>query len=119
MQQSGPWSSLDSHGYNVFALVVGCVFHLVAKPPYPAIGTLTNVFCTSGPNLVILAWMGDDYRADKIVIDKYTDGHTHTDEGNDDNQRYKFGLWWKNKINVCNLIFIEYEYAASSQYEFM
>ena len=24
------------------------------------IGTLTKVFCTSGPNLVVLAWMGDE-----------------------------------------------------------
>ena len=29
-------------------------------PPPPTIGILTKVFCTSGPNLVILAWMGGD-----------------------------------------------------------
>ena len=28
--------------------------------PPKTIGILTNVFCTSGPNLVILAWMGDE-----------------------------------------------------------
>ena len=28
--------------------------------PHKIIGILTNVFCTSGPNLVISAWMGDE-----------------------------------------------------------
>ena len=43
---------------------------------------LTNVFCTSGPNLVILAERGDELR---------TDGHTHrqTDAGNDNTRRPK------------------------------
>ena len=27
---------------------------------HKTIGILANVFCTSGPNLVILAWMGDE-----------------------------------------------------------
>ena len=31
-----------------------------------------------GPNLVILAWMGPSYRADKQVIDTQTDTHTDT-----------------------------------------
>ena len=71
------------------------------------IGILTKVFCTSGPNLVVLAQTGDElshrqaqngvnsdfevkfelegqrfprYRTDKQVIDAQTDthGHTHT-----------------------------------------
>ena len=30
-----------------------------SQSPSKTIGNLNNVFCTSGPNLVILAWMGD------------------------------------------------------------
>ena len=36
------------------------------------IGTQTEVFCISGPNLVILAWMGDE-----LSCDWYTDTQTH------------------------------------------
>ena len=39
------------------------------------IGILTKVFCTSGPNLVILAWPGD------TQTDTQMDGNT--DAGND------------------------------------
>ena len=55
----------------------GYVFPVVVKPenltfsvkfdleghgqlPPKTIGILAKVFCTSGPNLVILAWMGDE-----------------------------------------------------------
>ena len=38
------------------------------------IGTQTEVFCISGPNLVILAWMGDE-----LSRDWYTHTHGHTD----------------------------------------
>ena len=59
-------------------------------------GILTQVFCTCGPNLVILAWTGDELlcrqaqngvtfdfevKFDKQVITAHTDGRTdgHTD----------------------------------------
>ena len=31
-----------------------------AQSTSKTIGILTKVFCTSGPNLVVLAWMGDE-----------------------------------------------------------
>ena len=37
-------------------------------------GNLTKVFCTFGPNLMILAWTS--YGTDKQVIDTQTDRHT-------------------------------------------
>ena len=60
-----------------WCLYGGYVFPIVVKPenltfyvefdledqgqlPPKTIGILTNVFCTSGPNLMILAWMGDE-----------------------------------------------------------
>ena len=38
-------------------------------------GTFNNVFCISGPNLMILAWTRDELSADKVVIDTPT--HTN------------------------------------------
>ena len=53
------------------------------------IGTLTEVFCTFGPNMVILAWMGTSYRADKLMIDTRTDTLVHKNAGNDNTQMPK------------------------------
>ena len=62
------------------------------------IGTLTKVLYTYGPNLVILAWTGDElsrgqasaYRTHRRT-DERTDGRTHrqTDAGNDNTRRPK------------------------------
>ena len=41
--------------------------------PLKTIGILTKVFCFSGPNLVILAWTGDELSYDKQVIDTHTE----------------------------------------------
>ena len=41
------------------------------------IGTQTKVFCISGPNLVILAWMGDELSSGQ-ARDCYTHTHGHT-----------------------------------------
>ena len=75
MKQSGLWSSLGYmaplwlYGGYVFPVVVkleNLTFEVKfdlegqAQLPPKTIGILTNVFCTSGPNLVILAWMGDE-----------------------------------------------------------
>ena len=72
--ETSQWSSLGTHG----ALVVIwwlCIsssgearkllkikFDLGGQGQLPpkSLGILTKVFCTSGPNLVILAWMGDE-----------------------------------------------------------
>ena len=51
------------------------------------IGTLTKVFCTFVPNLVILAWTSGELSCDKPVIDTHT--HGHTDAGNDNTRRPK------------------------------
>ena len=39
-------------------------------------GILTKVFYTYGPNLVILAWTGDELSRGQAMIDAHTDGHT-------------------------------------------
>ena len=75
MKQSGLWSSLGTHGSLVVIWRL-CIsssgearkFDFLSQIwPWwsrsiaiKTIGILTNVFCTSGPNLVILAWMGDE-----------------------------------------------------------
>ena len=78
MKQSGPWSSLGSDGSLVpVVLCGGYVFPaaglneiLTFKVRFDlegqgqlflkTIGILTKVLCTSGPNLLILAWMADE-----------------------------------------------------------
>ena len=71
------------------------------------------MFCISGPNLVILAWMGDELSSGQ-ARDCYTHTHTHT-HGHTDPQtqamtipegqnwpRVKMILWvWGNKCSVC------------------
>ena len=75
MKQSGLWSSLGTHGSLVVIWWL-CIsssgearkfdfkvkFDLEGRGQLlpKTIGILTNVFCTSGPNLVILGWMGDE-----------------------------------------------------------
>ena len=63
MEQYGPWSSLGTHGYVV---VTGYVFLVVVRPEkvkvncFPYLGIFAKVFCSGGPNLVILAGTGDE-----------------------------------------------------------
>ena len=75
MKQSGLWSSLGTHGSLVVIWWL-CIsssgetrkFDFLSQIwPWRSqsiapktIGILTKVFCTSGPNLVILAWTGDE-----------------------------------------------------------
>ena len=68
MKQSGLWSSLGTHGSLVVIRWL-CIsssgevkFDLESRGQLPpkTTGILTNVFCASGPNLVTLAWMGDE-----------------------------------------------------------
>ena len=75
MKQSGLWSSLGTHGFLVVTWWL-CIsgsgetsnfdfsskFNLggQGQSPSKTVGILTNVFCAPGPNLVILAWMGDE-----------------------------------------------------------
>ena len=47
------------------------------QSPPKTIGILTKVFCTSVPNLVILAWTGVSYDAGKLVIDTQQETPTH------------------------------------------
>ena len=50
-------------------------------------GTLTNVFCIFGPNLMILAWMGPELSrgqaSDWHTADRQIDTHTDADAGSD------------------------------------
>ena len=68
MKQWGLWSSLGTHGSLVVKWWL-CIpssgqarkkFDLEGQGHLPpkTIGILTKLICTSGPNLVILAWMG-------------------------------------------------------------
>ena len=54
--------------------------------PPKTIGILTKVFYIYGPNLVILAETGDELSRGQ-ARDWHTDGHTHTDAGNDNARR--------------------------------
>ena len=62
--------------------------------PSKAIGTLPKLFCTSGPNVVILAWMDDELSCGE-AHGSHTHGHIHihmnteTDAANDNSQRPK------------------------------
>ena len=58
--------------------------------PPKTIGALTKVFCTFGPNLVILTWTGPELSCGQ-ASDWYTDTrtHGHTDGGNDNTRRPK------------------------------
>ena len=57
------------------------------QSPPKTIGILTKVFYTYGPNLVILAWMGDELSRGQTWwrTDWRTDGRT--DAGNDNTRR--------------------------------
>ena len=44
------------------------------QPPPKTIGILNEVFYTYGPNLVILAWMGDELSRGQTGTDGLTDG---------------------------------------------
>ena len=62
------------------------------RSPFKIIGTLIKVFCICVPNLVILAWRGDELWSRQTRdwhTDRQTDTHTHTDEGNDNTRRPK------------------------------
>ena len=60
------------------------------QSPYKTIGILTKVFYTYGPNLVILAWTGDELLCGQ-ASDYRTHGRTdtQTDAGNDNTRRPK------------------------------
>ena len=75
MKQSGLWSSLGTHG-NLVVIWWLCISSSGEARKFDSLGQIwpwrprsiapktigisTNVFWTSGPNLVILAWMGDE-----------------------------------------------------------
>ena len=55
----GLWHGQAENGVNFY---FGAQFDLEGQGQLPpkTISVLTNVFCTSGPNLVIVAWTGDE-----------------------------------------------------------
>ena len=97
------WRSLSGKFFRSWLLYIycgGCVFTLVDKASIMTfwfkvkfdlwgqdqstpkiIQILTKVFCTSGPNLVILVQRVVSYQADKLLIDWHTQRQTprHTD----------------------------------------
>ena len=56
---------------------------------HKTIGILTKVFYISGPNLVILAWTGDELSRGQAGVDAHTRTNTQTDAGNDNTWRPK------------------------------
>ena len=80
-------------------------FHLIfdvegqGRSLHKTIQTLTKLFCTFGPNLVILAWTGPELSRGQ-ASDWHTDWHTdaHTDAGNDNTRRPKLAAGNKNTI---------------------
>ena len=75
MKQSGMWSILGTHGSLVviwwlcisdsgetgkFDFQVRFDLEGQGQSSNKTKGILTHIFCTSGPNLVILTWMGDE-----------------------------------------------------------
>ena len=78
------------------------------QSPPKMIGILTKVFYTYGPNLVILAWTGDELprgQASDYHTHERTDGRTdtQTDAGNDNTRRPKLASGNKMKNNEKNL----------------
>ena len=71
------------------------------QSPPKTIGILTKVFYTYGPNLVILAWTGDELsrgQASDYRTHERTD--TQTDAGNDNTRRPKLASG-KNQFNIA------------------
>ena len=54
---------------------------------HKTIVTLTKLFCTFDPNLVILTWTGPELQASDWHTDWHT--YTHTDAGDDNTRRPK------------------------------
>ena len=70
VKQSGLWSSLGTHVSLVvmYWLCISCSNEIrnfdldlegQVQSPWQTIGTLSKMFCSSGSNLVILAWMSE------------------------------------------------------------
>ena len=58
------------------------------RSPLKIIWILTEVFCISDPNLVILAWMADELSCGQ-ASDWHTQTDRHTDAGDDNTRRPK------------------------------
>ena len=94
VRTSSKWGNLD----------FGLIFDLEGKgwSLHKTIGTLTKLFCTFGPNLVILAWTGPELLPGQ-AIDTQPDTHRHTDAGNDNTRRLKLASgkkWLKTWIMI-------------------
>ena len=93
---------VDQVSYGADKLKMGWIFTLtfdlegqIQPSPKKATGILITVFYTSGPNLVILAWMGQTW-------DSRVDTRTHgqTDAGNNNIRRTRRALGKEYK--PCN-----------------
>ena len=87
------------------------------QSPPKTIGILTKVFYTYGPNLVILAWTGDELshgQASDYRTHGWTDGwtDTQTDAGNDNTRRPKLA----SGKNITELLFREAGNCSYIQY---
>ena len=92
------------------------------QSPPKTIGILTKVFYTYGPNLVILAWTGDELSRGQTWwrTDGLTDGRT--DAGNDNTRRPILASGKNDKIKHVPVpqlpacIIVEYQFMQSKQY---
>ena len=85
------WHGQAQNGVNL-AFQVKFDLEGQGQSPPKTIGTLTKLFCTFWPNLVVLAWTrGDLWRGQAQGWRTHTDRHTHrqTDAGNDNTRRPK------------------------------
>ena len=79
--------------------------------PRKTIGILTKVFCSSGQNLVILAWTGDKLSRGQ-ASDYRTMTYTQTDAGNDNTRRPKQAL---GKNCQCVWLYVKVPYCTTKE----
>ena len=96
------WRGQAQNGVNL-AFQVKFDLEGQGQSPPKTIGTLTKLFCTFCPNLVVLAWTRRDlWRGQARGWRTHTQTDTHT--GNDNTRRPKLASgknWpWKSKVKV-------------------
>ena len=90
------WHAQAQNGVN-FDFGVQFDLEGQGQSPHKTIGILTKVFYTYCPNLVILAWTGDELSRGQASAYRT---HRQTDAGNDNTRRPKLASGKKRPVNV-------------------